>query len=178
MRNSDIERLKKEGSSNSLLTRLANLDYKFWVSWRGLFILVAFPVLSLMAWGCFIHMSNPAEPWGSFGDAFAPITSFFTALALEAAVITVLQQRKEIAEQKEEQRLLAKQSEITEEANELAKERLNLDFVLQYMQLMQLREALREAGNFEELETIEWLMKHLAVKFRYEATETEDEDSA
>ena len=179
MSESEIAKVKKEDVKGSFLQRLATLDYDFWVSWKGLLLLVAFPVSALAGWGSIILASSPAEPWGTFGDAFAPITSFFTALALEAAVITLLQQRKEITEQNElfklqkqelrllqnEQRIKKEHSKITEEANDLAKERLKLDMALQYMQLVQLYNTLKEAGQAEELATLERLMAKLATKF-------------
>lgn len=179
MRPSVLEQVKKEDVKGGLLRRMATLDYSFWSSWKGLLLLVAFPVMALVGWGSLILMDNPTEPWGSFGDAFAPITSFFTALALEAAVITLLQQRKEISEQTEmfklqkeelrllqdEQRIKREQSKITEEANELAKERLSLDMTLQYMQLVQLYNTLKEAGQEDEMATIERIMDKMAKKF-------------
>ena len=179
MRPSVLEKVKKEDVKGSFLQRMASLDYNFWVSWKGFVLLVAFPVMALVGWGSLILFDNPNEPWGSFGDAFAPVTAFFTALALEAAVITLLQQRKEISEQgemfqlqKEELRLIQDEnrikkehSKITEEANELAKERLSLDMTLQYMQLVQLYNTLKEADQTEELETLERIMHTMSKKF-------------
>lgn len=179
MRPSVLEQVKEEDVKGGLLQRLATLDYTFWVSWKGLLLLVAFPVMALIGWGSLILMANPTEPWGTFGDAFAPVTSFFTALALEAAVITLLQQRKEINENNElfklqkqelrllqdEQRIKKEHSKITEEANELAKERLSLDMTLQYLQLVQLYNTLKEAGEVDELKTLERIMAKMSKKF-------------
>jgi len=179
MRPSTLDQIKQEDVKKSLVKRLASLDYDFWISWQGLLLLVAFPVVALLGWGSIILHSNPSEPWGTFGDAFAPITSFFTALALEAAVITLLLQRKEISEQnelftlqkqelrllQESQRTKIEQTKITEEANKLAQERLSLDMTLQYLQLVQLYNTLKDAGDTENIQTIERIMNLQAKKF-------------
>lgn len=116
-----------------------------------------------------ILADSPNTSWGEFGDAFAPITAFFTALAFEAAVITLLQQRKELQEQaegaklqKKELKVLQSQTEITNESNELAKARLELDRALQWAQLSTIYTSLLETDRTEELAVVKKLMEKLS----------------
>ena len=179
MRQSQIDQLKQDATTGNFYNRLTSLDYSFWSGWKGILLLISFPIVVLSGWGAMVIHDDPGISWGNLGDAFAPIATFFTSLAFEAAVITLIQARKEIAEskemyklQKEELRLLQEEmsikkdmGETAEEANQLAKERLELDRALQYMQIVQLYNTLKEAGQTELLGTLEKLMERYASKF-------------
>ncbi len=92
-------------------------DWKEWRGWPVVWLAVLCTVSSVVVywWGGFVHKSSPNEPWGTFGDAFGPITGLFTSLALAAAITSTILQSRELALQR--QAMTDQKGEMAKQAN-------------------------------------------------------------
>lgn len=83
------------------------------LEYLGLGLILVIPSTLVFWWADLVHESSPNEPWGTFGDSFAPIIGLFTSLALGAAIISTLLQRRELALQRQA---------MTDQKGEMAKQ--------------------------------------------------------